>query len=160
MDETRATAYAVWLLSQQARSEKQVGDRLAQKGCDDATIAAVLERLRGWGYLNDPEFAERWVASRGKMRGRRALAFELRRKGIDPDEALAERTTDDEVAAARAAAARRVGESPTDRSREAQAKLAAFLQRRGFGWDAIRPVLRALYRDDADDDAAAEEPGD
>lgn len=47
---------------------------------------------------------------------------------------------------------RRVGERPADRSREAQAKLSAFLARRGFGWDVIRPVLAELYGGAAPDE--------
>jgi SOS response regulatory protein OraA/RecX len=47
---------------------------------------------------------------------------------------------------------RRVGERPADRSREAQARLSAFLARRGFGWDTIRPVLAELYGASAPDE--------
>ena len=146
MTESEAASYAVWVLGQQARSEKEIGDRLTKKGADEATILAALERLRGWGYLDDTALAERWVASRGKTRGKYLLRQELNRKGLDAAEALEGRTDDDERSACLATAIKRVGEPPKDRSREAQAKLSSFLQRRGFGWDAIRPVLRQLYQ--------------
>jgi regulatory protein len=122
-------------------------------------IDETLASLRKIGYVDDAQFAQTWVESRGKTRGRRALAHELRQKGIADDlaaETLDETKTDEaEQAAARAVAVKRVGERPQDTSREAQAKLAAFLQRRGFGWDVIRPVLAALYRD-----RVAEDNGD
>lgn len=145
MDETEATQYAVWLVGQQPRSEKEIGDKLLRKGAGEETIVVVLEKLRGWGYLDDPGLAERWVSSRGKTRGKYLLRQELNRKGLDSGEALAERSDSDEQAACLAAATKRVGDDPADKSREAQAKLSAFLQRRGFGWDAIRPTLRRLY---------------
>ncbi len=155
MEEERARSYAVWLLSQQARTEKEIREKLARKECDEAVVESVMEALRRWGYIDDAGLAANWVASRGKTRGRRALAFELRRKGIESEtlkETMEARTDEIEADACRAAAVRKVSASPTDRSREAQAKLAAFLQRRGFGWDAIKPTLRALYTDAEIDD--------
>jgi regulatory protein len=148
MEAERARSYAVWLLSQQARTEKEIREKLVKKECDEAVVESVMEALRRWGYLDDAGLAANWVASRGKTRGRRALEFELRRKGIEAEtlkETMEVRTDEVEADACRTVAIRKVGTSPTDRSREAQAKLAAFLQRRGFGWDAIKPTLRALY---------------
>jgi SOS response regulatory protein OraA/RecX len=49
------------------------------------------------------------------------------------------------------------GTRPADRSREAQGRLAAFLQRRGFGWDVVRPVLAELYGAAAGEEEAAQE---
>lgn len=156
-DDDRLLDYAVRLLAERARSELELTRKLATRCDDEARVAALIERLRGWGYLDDADLARRWVESRGKTRGRRALAFELRRKGVDAGEVLAARSDDDETAAARTAAIRRVGARPADTSREAQARLAAFLQRRGFGWDAIRPVLKELYTADPDDLPAEDE---
>ena len=149
----RAKEDAYRLLSFRPRSEKEIEDRLRRHGYDEENVvAAVLASLRASGYVDDAAFAETWVEARGKTRGRRALAHELRQKGIAGDlaaETLREAKTDEaELAAARAAACKRVGERPGDKSREAQAKLAAFLQRRGFGWDVIRPILSELYAAD------------
>jgi regulatory protein len=146
MTESEAANYCVWLLGQQPRSEKELGDRLTKKGVTEETILVALETLRGWGYLDDAALAERWVASRGKTRGKYLLRQELSRKGLDAAQALESRSDDDERVACLAAAVKRVGDPPKDHSREAQAKLSSFLQRRGFGWDAIRPVLRQLYQ--------------
>ncbi|MBB6048986.1 regulatory protein RecX [Armatimonas rosea] len=160
MTESEAANYCVWLLGQQPRSEKELGDRLTKKGADEETILAALERLRGWGYLDDAALAERWVASRGKTRGKYLLRQELNRKGLDSAEALESRTDDDERTACLSVAVKRVGDPPKDRSREAQAKLSAFLQRRGFGWDAIRPVMRQLYQGIVAEDLDAAEVED
>jgi regulatory protein len=155
MEEERAKSYAVWLLSQQARTEKEIRDRLEKKGCDEETVLEVMEALHRWGYLDDAGLAARWTESRGRTRGKRALVFELRKKGVDEEtvkSTLETRTEEDETEACLRAAKRKVGERPKDASREAQARLAAFLQRRGFGWDAIRPTLRALYAADPEED--------
>ncbi len=149
--ETRARARedAYRLLSYRDRSEKEVRDRLARREYAEEVIEETLAHLRENGYLDDARFAERWVAARGGTRGRRALAFELRQKGVGDApvrEALAEAASDDaQRAAAREAALRRVGPRPADTSPQAKTRLAAFLQRRGFDWDTIRPVLNELF---------------
>jgi len=163
----RAKEDAYRLLSFRARSEKEIRDRLGRKGYEEPVIEEVLASLRGYGYVNDAAFAETWVSERGRTRGRRALAHELRQKGIAGDiaaEVLNEAKTDEaEFVAALGAAVKRVGKRPKDESREAQAKLSAFLQRRGFGWDVIRPVLADLYgrseTEDAEEDEEQENDG-
>ncbi len=152
----RAGEDALRLLSFRVRSEKEIADRLARRGYETDVIDETLASLRRIGYIDDAQFAQTWVEARGKTRGRRALAHELRQKGVADDLAartLHEAKTDEtEQAAARAVAVKRVGERPADASREARAKLSAFLQRRGFDWDVIRPVLADLYRDQGGDE--------
>ena len=64
MTESEATNYAVWVLTQQPRSEKEIGDRLTKKGADEETILTALEKLRGWGI--DAEATRQ--ATRGAVR--------------------------------------------------------------------------------------------
>ncbi|MDX1932819.1 MAG: RecX family transcriptional regulator [Capsulimonadales bacterium] len=160
----QATEAAYRLLSFRARSGKELSDRLRQKGYEGAVIDEVIARLSELGYLDDAAFASSWVSSRGTTRGSRLLSQELRLKGVDREtaaETIREaRDEETEAATALSVAIRRVGERPNDRTREAQAKLAAFLQRRGFGWDAIRPVLRRLYRSSAADEEGEDEAND
>lgn len=145
----KALEDAYRLLSFRARSEAEIRKRLQRKGYEEEVVTQVTTRLRDIGFLNDEAFAQSWVDARGKTRGRRALAFELRQKGVANEVArqtLDERKDEDaEQEAAKSAAVKKVGLRPADRSREAQAKLSAFLQRRGFAWNVIRPVLAELY---------------
>ena len=145
----RAKEDAYRLLGFRARSEKEIEDRLRRKGYEDDILAEVVASLRDHGYVDDAAFAESWVRSRGGARGKRALAHELRQKGVAPEvaaETLSAAIDDEaEQEAALAAAVKKVGERPADQSREAQSRLAAYLQRRGFGWEVVRPVLARLY---------------
>lgn len=143
------TAYG--FLSYRARSEKEITDKLRRKGYEDeAVVAATLDRLRENNLVNDAEFAAQWTLHRTSGgKGRRVIAQELRQKGVDGEtvaETLAETISEEsEAETAYNIAVRKVGIRPVDRSREAQAKLSAFLQRRGFTWDTVRPILRRLY---------------
>ena len=94
-------------LTGQARSRKELADKLAKKDVPAELAARLLDRFEEVGLIDDGAFARAWVASRqpGKGLARRALAQELRRKGIDDEvarEALDEIEPEDEEAAARA----------------------------------------------------------
>ncbi|WP_305094772.1 recombination regulator RecX [Prescottella sp. R16] len=97
----RAKDVCLRLLTDRARSRAELEQKLVQKGYPQAVIDTVLGRLTEVGLVDDTAFAEQWVHSRHTYsgRGRRALATELRRKGIDDatsQEALSAISTDDE----------------------------------------------------------------
>ncbi len=94
-------------LTGQARSRKELADKLAKKDVPADLASALLDRFEEVGLVDDEAFARAWIAARQPSKGlaRRALAQELRRKGVDDDvarEALDEIDPDDEESAARA----------------------------------------------------------
>jgi len=54
---------ALKFLSQKAYTRNKLAARLLRAGYDEAEIAKCLERLIGWGYLNDRDFAVNKVKS-------------------------------------------------------------------------------------------------
>jgi regulatory protein len=148
-EKKRAFTAACNMLAERMRTEKQLADKLLARGFDEEIVAITLAEVKSRGFIGDADFAQRWVESRGKSRGKRRLAQELRLKGVASEvvsEAMVEhRTEEAEQSACYNVALKKVGNPPRDLSWEAQQKLAGFLQRRGFGWDVIRPALRALY---------------
>jgi regulatory protein len=76
-------------LTGQARSRRELRDRLAKKGVPDELAERLLDRFSEVGLVDDAAFAQSWVESRQRSRGlaRRALAQELRRKGVDDESA-------------------------------------------------------------------------
>jgi len=153
--------YALRLLAMQSRSETEIARKLARRCAEPEAIAALVEDFRQRGWLDDQALAERWVEARGQSRGRGALAWELRRRGVDPSEALSERTDDDEKIAAWNAATRKAGDPPTIDGPDGKRKLAAFLQRRGFSYNTVRHVLDRTVvvnpTEQSEDDPLAEE---
>ena len=158
-DVAKATSSALGLLTRRPRSEREVRDRLRQKGYAPEAIDAAVARLEGWRYLDDADFARYWVENRAahQPRGRRLLEQELRHKGVDREtvkETIAAAELDEESAAldlARKKLRSYVGEEPAVVRR----RLGAYLARRGYGWDVARPVLDRLLGD-ADEAAGAE----
>lgn len=90
----QARALCLRLLTAQARTRAELEGQLAKRGYPDSVAAAVLDRLADVGLVDDADFAEQWVHSRrvNAGKGRRALAAELRTKGVGQElivEALA-----------------------------------------------------------------------
>jgi regulatory protein len=163
----RATAAALAFLGYRPRTEREVRDRLRERGYAPETVEAVVARLHGWRYLDDAGFARSWVERRIEQhpRGRRLLEQELRRKGIDRE--LVRDTLDeaplDEVAAATDLARKRAAAYAGDEPATARRRLGSYLQRRGFGYDAVRAALAAALGDaeaDFDPDAPEAEVGE
>ncbi|WP_006241918.1 recombination regulator RecX [Mycolicibacterium tusciae] len=85
--EEQARALCLRLLTARARTRAELEGQLAKRGYPDDVSATVLDRLAHVGLVDDADFAEQWVRSRrvhaGK--GKRALAAELRNKGVDSE---------------------------------------------------------------------------
>jgi regulatory protein len=93
-------------LTGRARTRKELADKLAQRNVPAEVATRLLDRFEEVGLIDDSVFARDWIEQRQAGRGlaRRALAQELRRKGIDDEvanEALEEVDVEDEEAAAR-----------------------------------------------------------
>lgn len=88
--EEQAHALCLRLLTARARTRAELAAQMAKRGYPVEAVQAVLERLEAVGLIDDEDFAEQWVRSRqaGAGKGKRALAAELRTKGLD-DEVIA-----------------------------------------------------------------------
>lgn len=145
-EQERAYEQTLGFLSYRPRSRAEVSRYLRDKGLSELATEAAMERLERAGLLDDEAFARYWISNREqfKPRGERALRYELRQKGIDDriiDELLQDR---DEMESAYRAAVQRIERwrrlDPAERRR----KLSGYLQRRGFGYEAIRDVWERL----------------
>jgi regulatory protein len=89
--ESVARSIVLRQLTMAPRSRAQLATKLAERGADDAVAARVLDRFEEVGLVDDSAFAEVLVRSQRAGRGlaRRALAHELRRKGVDDETAQA-----------------------------------------------------------------------
>ena len=69
------------------RTRAELEGYLRQRGVPDEAATEVLDRFEEVGLIDDVAYAEGWVRSRHgtKGLGRRAVAAELRRKGVSDD---------------------------------------------------------------------------
>lgn len=147
-------------LTGQARTRKELGDKLAKRGVPDELATRLLDRFEEVGLIDDAAFARLWVDSRqpGKGLARRALQQELRRKGVADDvakEALDEIDPADEEAAARQLVQRKLRSMRGLEPQVATRRLAGMLARKGYppglAFSVVRSELAALDLDVPDD---------
>lgn len=148
-------------LTGQARSRQELADRLAKKDVPDDLATALLDRFTEVGLIDDAAFARQWVESRHRSRGLapRALAQELRRKGVDGEAAsaaLEQIDDDDQRAAARALVDKKLRSMRGLDPQVATRRLAGLLARKGYAAGLAFAVVREALGDLDDGGAASD----
>ncbi|MGP4047855.1 recombination regulator RecX [Streptomyces sp. 2A115] len=159
----RARAICLRLLTGTPRTRKQLADALHKREIPDDVADEVLSRFEEVGLINDSAFADAWVESRHHGRGlaRRALAQELRTKGVDStliDEAVGQLDSEQEEATARELVARKLRSTRgLDRDKRIR-RLAGMLARKGYSEGmALRVVRQALEEEGEDTEFLGDE---
>lgn len=162
----RATQAAMRLIEVRPRSVAEIRLRLRRKEFPATAVDYAITRLSDLGLLDDAAFSRLWVENRRSFspRGSLALRDELRRKGIARDlidAALADVGEADDAADQETERARTLARSALRRYADSadrfsfQRRLGSYLQRRGFTFDTIRPIIDELW---ADVQATREQP--
>lgn len=135
-------------LTGQARSRKELADKLAKKLVPEEIATRLLDRFEEVGLIDDAAFARLWIDSRqsGKGLARRALAQELRRKGIADEvarEALDAVDPSDEEAAARILVQRKLRTMSRLDDVTKTRRLLGMLARKGYPSGLAMTVIRS-----------------
>ena len=157
--EAQAKDVCLRLLTDRARSRAELAKKLADKGFDEEVAVRVLDRLTVVGLIDDASFAAQWVHSRHTYsgKGKRALAMELRTKGVAPEiaaQALDQIDGDDERVRAIELVQRKLRtmsldfevDGPGGRSSErdrAVRRLVSMLARRGYPQSMAFDVVKS-----------------
>ena len=148
-EDTRERAYRQGLLylSYRARSENEIRQNLRKHEIPETVIEETLERLRQAGFANDEQFARTWVENRStfRPRGRRALAMELRQKGLENAAIESALEEVDDQALAYEAGQKKAGKLRGQEWGEFRKKMSEFLARRGFSYAVIMPTVQKLW---------------
>ncbi|UQA92716.1 recombination regulator RecX [Streptomyces halobius] len=154
--EEQARAICLRLLTGSPRTRKQLGDALCERGIPEEAAEEVLSRFEDVGLIDDAAFAEAWVESRHHGRGlaRRALARELRTKGVDSgliEEAVGRLDSDQEESTARELVARKLRATRgLDRDKRLR-RLAGMLARKGYPEGLALRVVRQALEEEGED---------
>jgi len=149
--EEQARALCLRLLTARARTRAELEGQLTKRGYPDDVSTRVLDRLADVGLIDDADFAEQWVRSRrvNAGKGKRALAAELRTKGVD-NEVITAALSDIDAGAERERAEQLVNDKlRRERNTEDEAKLTrrlvGMLARRGYSqtmaFDVVKVAL-------------------
>lgn len=156
--ESRARDIVYRLLAVRARSEAELRQALLRKDIDEDVADVVLRKFVDAGLVDDAEFAESWVQQRHQYQGlgRKALRFELRRKGVDDTvvtEALSGVDDEDEMERARDLVRRKLRSLSSVDNHVKHRRLVGMLARKGYGESlSYRVVREELERAEAAED--------
>ncbi len=132
------------------KTEKEIRDFLTKKGYLRDVCDYVVEKMKGYGFLDDGEYAKSYAESAGKKKGKRLIALELKRKGIsDEDAERALSALSDETESAMRRLEKYLRGKPLDR--KTLSKGYAYLIGKGYDYDTAKRAIEALGEtDDAD----------
>ncbi|WP_203416101.1 regulatory protein RecX [Jiangella ureilytica] len=151
-----ARTVALNRLSVAPQTRAQLDAAMARKGIPEEVREGVLDRFADVGLVDDAAYARAWVESRHAGRGlaRRALGYELRKRGVEPTvaaEAVETVDPEQEERTARALVQQRLAGTrrldPVARTR----RLTGMLARKGYPPGlSFRVVREALESDGVD----------
>ncbi|MFB9234435.1 regulatory protein RecX [Plantactinospora siamensis] len=157
-------------LAVRPRTRAELATALTRRGISEEVAATVLDRYGEVGMIDDAAFARAWVSSRHTGRGlaRRALANELRQRGVDREvatEALGELDEATEAETARALVDRKLRTTRGEPDAVFR-RLVGMLARKGYppgvAIGAVKEALAAQsaeaaeFADQLDPDALAD----
>lgn len=136
-------------LSKRAHTERTARDKLKERGFSSDAIAYAIDKVKGYGYIDDRQYAmdyvEQFCATRSKLR----IKHDLQQKGVANsilDEVLRE---DDESAACALSLQRKT--KGKEWNEEFKIKVMRSLVQQGFSYDVVRQCV-ARFEQDRDED--------
>ena len=73
---------ALNLISKSVKTEKEVSDKLIKKGYLKEIVEEVIEKVKSYGFIDDKNYAERYVSTYKNIKGKRLITLELKKKGV------------------------------------------------------------------------------
>ena len=140
--------YALNLLSKSVKTEKEIIAKLKKRGYVSEIIDSVIFKLKDYGYVNDEEFAEKYINSYSKNKGKRLLKSELKLKGVS-DAIIEDKflSVENELETAIKIAEKYVKNKPVDI--KTKQKCYKYLLSKGFSYDDSKTAVdKVLSLDD------------
>ena len=82
---TRAKKRALYLLTDQDRTEKQLREKLEKTGYSGQVIEETIEYVRSFGYIDDLKYSVRYIEYYRSKKSAKRLRYDLLKKGVLAD---------------------------------------------------------------------------
>lgn len=142
-DKDKAFDYALTYISKYTPTEKILKNKLYEKGYGKVVVEYVADKCKGYGYINDEEYARSYVALNSNIKGKNRLKMELRAKGVDEKyiQSALDKMPDSNACEE---LAKKHSKNQDLHDPKYRAKLIRFLQYRGYEWEDISQALATL----------------
>lgn len=138
-----AREYCLSMLERFDRTEHQIRSKLKEKEYSAEEIEEVLSFLKEYRFINDAEYARKYIRVYSAKKSIRKLRYDLERKGIDKEliaDALEDQPVDEEEQVI--GLLKKKGYQPGEWMEPAAfQKLAASLARKGYSYQVIRKAM-------------------
>lgn len=130
-------------ISASRKTEREIRDYLSKKGYLSAVSDYVLEKMRGYGFVDDEAYAAEYAEQAVKKKGRRLIEAELKRKGVSDDaiDRATERLQGEEESACRIAEKYMRGKTLDKANLQ---KTFRYLLGKGYDYETARGALKSL----------------
>ncbi len=140
---------AIKIIERSYKTEKEVRDKLKQKGYEEKQIENSIEFLKEYDFLNDNIYAKAFIKDKISSKGSQKIKYDLIKKGISKniiEENLVEVNHDEEKKAA-LTIGRKKYESIIKKESDTyklSGKLYRFLISRGYAYDIVKDVVKEI----------------
>ena len=150
-EEINVYNYGLTVLSRSLKSEKQLKEKMLEKGYDTDLVDKVIERLKKRKYINDEYSCDSLINSRinGAKYGKRRIAQELYEKGVDreiTEDKLREISDEEEFERAYELGIKKFKSIKEEDTRKKSGKLSNYLIYRGFDYDTVKKVVAKILK--------------
>ena len=147
----KAREKAVYYLQFSGKTECELRKKLAEQEFSPASVDSAIEFVKQYRYLDDEDYARRFVERNCNKKSRRQMNFELAQKGVE--RGILERVFEDMDVNEEAQILQLLEKrkySGENAGREEKQKISAYLARKGFSYDAISAAMIQFARKEND----------
>lgn len=130
------------------KTKKQLIEYLLKKGYLYPLCCKVVDKLIGYGYVDDSDFARAFVEQNSKTKGKLLLKMQLQSKGVDKK--CAEQAVENINETPQAIELAKKYMRNKEDTRENKAKCYRYILSKGFSYDSAHDAINALGGDTDD----------
>ena len=124
----------LYYLQFSGKTENEMRKKLAEQGFSPASVEDAVLFLKHYRYLDDEDYARRYVEKNDHKKSIRQMKFDLRQKGVSDMEV--------DESAQILGLLRKKNYDPEEPDPAKRQKIYAFLARKGFSYDAINSAMK------------------
>lgn len=145
----RCKESALRIIERSYKTEKEIRDKLKQKGYEEKQIDNSIKFLKEYNFLNDNVYAKSFIKDKLNSKGSQKIKYDLMRKGIAKDiieENLMgiDKSEEKEVALNIGRKKYETIKKKESDNYKASGKLYRFLISRGYSYDIVKDVVKEI----------------
>lgn len=146
---------ALRIVEKAYKTEKEMVDKLLQKGYEGIIIEKTIAFLKEYNFLNDEKYTLMYAKDRSKIQGKNKIKYSLMKKGIDKE--TIENTLDsidnnveEETAYNLAIKKYRILSKKENDKYKLNQKLIRFLLGKGYDYGLIKDVIKRITNEEVE----------